>query len=137
MLAIIILFIAAVGDRLTKMAALKDPHRTISILWRIFWFEPYANTTGPLYLPLSPTIALVLAIAIGVFAGFLFLRAPSTLQRVAFGLIALGVLSNAYDRYVYGYVIDVFRVVNSLSFNVADVFIVLGIALILPSLILT
>ncbi len=136
MLAFVILFILAVADRLIKISALNHPHQTIALLWRIFWYMPYANTASLIALPISPDVALVIAAAIGIFCFYLFLRTDRFFTKLAFGFIAIGVLSNAYDRYAFGYVIDVFRVVNSISFNVADIFIALGIALILPALVL-
>ncbi len=41
-------------------------------------------------------------------------------------LLAAGVLSNLYDRLLYGSVLDIFSVPHLVVFNLADIFILLG-----------
>jgi len=77
-----------------------------------------------------PFFAVVGVLALGFF-GYEFLReGPSTLQRVALGLIIGGALGNGYDRVIRGAVVDfldfVFHGWHYWAFNLADSFIVCG-----------
>lgn len=80
---------------------------------------------------------LLLGFALGaIVLLFVWLwRSRSRLSALALGLIVGGALGNAYDRWAYGAVADFFRFhVGDLSwyiFNLADVAIVAGVALLL------
>jgi signal peptidase II len=56
-------------------------------------------------------------------------RRASTMEQVAYALIVAGAFGNAADRLVRGYVIDFIEIHRWPIFNVADIAIVVGIAL--------
>jgi signal peptidase II len=56
-------------------------------------------------------------------------RRASTMEQVAYALIVAGAFGNAADRLVRGYVIDFIEIHRWPIFNVADVAIVVGVAL--------
>jgi signal peptidase II len=80
---------------------------------------------------------LLLAVTLGAtaFLGFWLWRAATKIAGLGLGLIVGGALGNAYDRLTYGYVADFYHFhVGSFSwyvFNLADVAIVAGVALLL------
>ncbi len=80
-------------------------------------------------------LLLALALAAIVLLFVWLWRSRSRLSALALGLIIGGALGNAYDRWAYGAVADFFRFhVGDLSwyvFNLADVAIVAGVALLL------
>jgi signal peptidase II len=53
----------------------------------------------------------------------------TSIEHLAFGLIAAGAIGNVIDRAARGYVVDFIHVTHWPVFNVADVAIVLGIAM--------
>lgn len=128
MFAVIVLFVFATADRLTKVIALTFHHNT-SLIGEVLLFQSSANPGGLLGAPIPRTLLLTLTVVIGCTFVFLALRARETNEQLAFGFVALGVASNGYDRIAYAYVIDVFRFF-SLSFNLADLYIIAGVLLV-------
>ncbi len=51
-------------------------------------------------------------------------------SRIGFALVCIGALSNMIDRVIYGYVIDYLRMITSM-FNLADVYILVGVIILL------
>ncbi|HUB64858.1 MAG TPA: signal peptidase II [Methylocella sp.] len=78
---------------------------------------------------------LVLTLAATVFLGIWLWRAPTKIAGLGLGLIVGGALGNAYDRLAYGFVADFYHFhIGSFSwyvFNIADVGIVAGVALLI------
>lgn len=76
-----------------------------------------------------PKIAIILIsiIFFGVLAYFYF-RAKNEFIIIGLIFVALGALSNFADRIIYGHAIDYFLVTISM-FNLADVLIVIGVAI--------
>ncbi len=72
---------------------------------------------------------LSLAVSIGLMAMAWFGSSLSRLEQIAFGFILAGALGNGLDRFLFGYVVDFldFRLIQFPVFNLADVFINLGI----------
>lgn len=126
MLVVLVLFFLATLDRLAKVASLQGTLPTISPLGEVVNFFGTANPNGVLSLPLSSLSLLVLTFLVGVFLLVLITKEKNRLNRFLFAMIALGVFSNGYDRLMYGFVVDTFRFLNTLSFNLADCFIVVG-----------
>lgn len=99
----------------------------------------YAENRGMAFSMLSGrTILLVLAtIAILIGVVVWLMRSPemSGLQRVALWMIVGGGAGNLYDRLVQGYVIDFIRpdFIEFAVFNLADVFVCVGVGLALLS----
>ena len=91
-------------------------------------------------LQLHPMILLVLMLGATVFLGLWMWRSHSRITSVGLGLIVGGALGNAYDRWNYGAVADFFHFhidterygrLSWYVFNIADVAIVAGVALLL------
>ena len=66
------------------------------------------------------TLLLVLAAIAVLLIIFSLYRSSSRMVRWAFVLIAAGTVSNLADRLLYGHVVDLFSVLGSSSFNLAD-----------------
>jgi signal peptidase II len=80
-------------------------------------------------------VALALAVLVALFALLRGTLRASSVAQVGFGLVAGGALGNVIDRVVHGYVIDFVSVPHFFIFNVADVAIAVGLALVAsPSL---
>ena len=48
-------------------------------------------------------------------------------NRVLLGGALFGIACNSYDKFRYGHIVDTFRLINGLSFNLADILIVIGV----------
>lgn len=136
----IVAFIAFLLDRLTKYWIVQNftLAQTQPLLSGIFHFT-YVTNPGAAFslfagkgewlrwLSLAVSLALV---ALASFGPKLHLW-----DQLGYGLILGGALGNGIDRFVLGYVIDFldFRLINFPVFNLADVFINIGIACLLVS----
>ena len=81
--------------------------------------------------------SLVVCAGLAVFL-FAYLRDQATwLETISIALIVAGGLGNAWDRFAYGYVVDFFNCtfVDFPVFNVADIGVTCGIALLVIALI--
>ena len=78
---------------------------------------------------------LIVTLAATAFLGFWLWRAATKTAGLGLGLIVGGALGNAYDRLTYGFVADFYHFhIGSFSwyvFNLADVAIVAGVALLI------
>jgi signal peptidase II len=78
-----------------------------------------------------------LAAVVSIWLAYALTRAPSTLERWAFSLILGGALANGIDRAARGYVVDFldfhWRGMHWPAFNVADMAITAGAALMIAS----
>jgi len=76
---------------------------------------------------------LSLAVSIGLIALASFGPALSTFEQLGYGFILGGAVGNGIDRFATGYVVDFldFRLINFAVFNLADVFINVGIVCLL------
>ncbi len=81
----------------------------------------------------APLLLVGGALAVVALLVVLVRRRGPTLTRAAFGLIAAGAIGNYLDRLCRGYVVDFIRVPHWPTFNVADIYVTLGIALLLWS----
>lgn len=71
------------------------------------------------------TTVLFLLIGIGILV-YLFFKS-SSVNLVYLVLIASGAGSNILDRFIYGGVVDYIHIMQITTFNLADIFIVLGL----------
>jgi signal peptidase II len=81
------------------------------------------------------SVAVCAALAVFLFA---YLRNEATwLETISVALIVAGGLGNAWDRFAYGYVVDFFNCtfIDFPVFNVADIGVTCGIALLVIALI--
>ena len=120
-------------DRLIKIIALKG------LLTESFWFLGYPRFTlhknfGLAFdLPLARGIIIVLSLVFIMFLVFLLLRDLKKDKTCFSGLVFMiaGALANLIDRVQYGFVVDMIEVFPGSIWNIADVMILLGIALII------
>jgi len=84
------------------------------------WLEP--ETRLPIIVALQSLGALALSIA-------LLRRRSFDLYAAAFALVLAGALGNLLDRVIRGYVVDFIRVPHWPVFNLADVWITIGVGL--------
>lgn len=83
----------------------------------------------------------VLVLAITVFLTVMLAKTQTTLSRIAYASIISGALGNLIDRFLRGYVVDFvsvhwFHKYHFYVFNVADIFITCGSALIILDVLL-
>jgi len=107
-----------------------------------FFYIRYINNTGASFGILSNS--KVLLIILSIIAIIIILRYMNTFKKtkmnlIGFALILGGILGNLADRILYGYVKDFLDFVifnyNYPVFNLADIFIVLGVIILIISII--
>ncbi len=125
-LGFVLAFLLAILDRLLKMSVENPIFANRLIGWRFFGFERFHNMgiafgiPLPLWLVIPLTFLFLIALAIWIKK----IDTPTT--KLAFLIIFVGALSNAFDRVTYGYTIDYLRVINAII-NIADLFVIVGI----------
>ncbi len=124
------------GDRFLKYWALKHwGNREVEIVKNFFQLELFKNYNIAFGLPAPQNLIIVFNIFIlaGLVYYFLILnyRQGRVLLKISLLLIIVGGVSNLYDRLNYGFVADYINIFYFPVFNLADVMISLGAALIL------
>lgn len=144
LLYLITLLVIIVGDQFTKhlVSSSMQLGQSQQIIDNFFYFT-YAHNTGVAWgmlaghLWLFIIVALVSAVLMIVF--FIRTRRDEVLTRFGLVLTFAGMAGNLIDRVVFGYVRDFIDVVifnyNFPIFNVADMAVVIGVALIIIEII--
>ena len=104
-----------------------------------FFYITYVKNTGVAWSILSGKINLIIVITLIIIAILIIYifnkKSYSVLEIISYSMILSGSIGNLIDRIIYGYVIDYlsFKIFNYNFpvFNLADVFIVVSILLIL------
>ncbi|MFZ4648522.1 MAG: signal peptidase II [Patescibacteria group bacterium] len=124
-----------VADRITKYFAINNllPKINIGGFLKLS-FTP--NSFIAFSLPLSGTPLMIIIssviIALVLFIIYLIInKKTETLEAILLTTILFGAISNYTDRINYGFVIDYIDIKNFTVFNLADVMIVLGAAVII------
>ncbi len=131
-LLILVIFII---DRITKIKVIKDfsnekyfinDYINIDLIWNIgIGFGFLSTNSSLLYNSITFLIATVLVIL------FYFLIISKSLEKIIYAIIIGGALGNFYDRIIYRAVPDFLDIhynnFHWFTFNVADIFISLGI----------
>lgn len=125
-------------DRLSKILAVKylEPMGSYPLIENVFHLT-FAKNDGAAFSLLSNKqlfLIIVTAVVICFVLGLLYKSVStgaSPWLSLALALISGGAIGNWIDRILYNYVVDYFefRFINFAIFNVADVFIVCGTAL--------
>lgn len=137
----LVAFISLVLDRLTKLWVvqtfpLTNPPQTLPLWPGVFHFT-YVTNTGAAFSLFANGSGwlrwLSLAVSAGLMAMAWFGPKMNRWEQAGFGFILGGALGNGIDRFVSGEVVDFldFRLINFPVFNLADVFINVGIACLL------
>ena len=104
-----------------------------------FFYITYVRNTGAAWSIFANNtwfIIVISLIIIGVLVFYIYKNRPKILlEKVGYSLILGGAVGNFLDRIIYGYVVDFFDFnifgYNYPIFNLADVFIVVGIFLLI------
>ncbi len=119
------------SDRVLKIIATKNIFNgeKYTIIKNILYFDFFKNYNIAFSIPVSNLVAIILSITLLILMIIYFVKLKEVSKR-CFGpiiLVFIGALSNIIDRIKFGYVIDYLNFININVFNLADVFIVLGI----------
>lgn len=128
------------GDQFTKHLVASSMHlgQSQEIIDNFFYFT-YAQNTGVAWGMLAGHLDLFIVIALlsAVFMIYFFIKTKSGEVLTRFGLVLTfaGMVGNLIDRIVFGYVRDFIDFVifnyNFPIFNIADIAVVIGVALII------
>ncbi|GAB1540817.1 signal peptidase II [Scytonema sp. NUACC21] len=127
-------------DQLTKYWVVQTFNlgQTQALLPGIFHFT-YVTNTGAAFSLLSGKVEwlrwLSLGVSLALIAMAWFGSVLNFWDQLGYGFILGGALGNGIDRFILGYVVDFldFRLINFPVFNLADVFINVGIVCLLIS----
>ncbi len=131
------LFIISV-DYFTKALAVNylKPRHTLPVIKDVFHFT-YCENTGGAFSIFSGNpylLAFISLLFIGIAVAYIIVKKPkSHLLLCSLCMICAGGIGNVIDRIVKGYVVDFFdfRIINFAVFNVADIFVCVGMALLI------
>ena len=131
-------------DRITKHAAQRAlaPHGVKTAVQGILSWA-YTQNRGAAFSLLNGSGMLLVLLTLALIGLLLvyLLRHPqnSSMERTGLWLIIGGGLGNLWDRLLYGYVIDFIRLdfVNFAVFNIADIFVCGGAALVVLSVLIS
>ena len=127
---VLLFFVLAIGtlaDRLTKSLAIAEPILATPLIKGVLSFEPGVNARGPLGLIVTDSLFFILAVALVVVLAILIWSETEPANRAFLAGALFGIASNSYDKFRYGHIVDTFRLIGGLSFNLADVLIVIGV----------
>ena len=126
-------------DQITKYAVVKEfvtVGNTLPLWQDVFHFT-YVINTGAAFsffrgqVEVLRWISLIVSLLLIVFVWFT--PRLTLLEQLGYGFILSGAIGNGIDRFLFGYVVDFldFRLINFPIFNLADVFINIGVLLLL------
>jgi len=125
-------------DQLTKLLIVQNFKLGDTLpLWSGIFHFTYVRNTGAAFSLFSQGGSwlrwLSLAVSLGLIALAWFGPALNRFEQLGYGFILGGALGNGIDRFAAGYVVDFldFRLIKFPVFNLADVFINVGIACLL------
>ena len=137
---IILSIIFLVIDQISKILIIKllEPNEVITII-KNFFYIIYTNNTGAAFSILLGKRIFLIVVAILIIGILLYYikknKVDGKLNIIAFSLIIGGSLGNLIDRIVIGYVRDFIDFVifnyNFPIFNIADIAITIGVALVI------
>ena len=137
---ILISFIGIVLDRIIKSLLLlnMDMGDSITII-NNFWNITLISNTGAAFSVLSSNTPFLIIVSLFtiILIYFLFIKGQElkNYQKILYGILLGGIIGNLIDRIIYGAVVDYldFNIFgyNFPVFNLADIFIVVGVILII------
>jgi len=116
-------------DRLLKIFALGYLTKPINVIGEIFKLSLAKNYNIAFSIPFSGPILnifITIIIAILIYIILILAKKQEYTQAGYLTIIAFGAISNVYDRFRYGFVIDYFDLKYYTVFNIADSMIVIG-----------
>lgn len=118
----------ALLDRLLKMSVESSVFSNKVIGWRFFAFERFHNLGIAFGIPIPLWIVVPLTLLFLTALSIWVKKINISAAKLAFFMIFVGALSNAFDRVTYGYTIDYLRIIDAII-NIADILVVAGITL--------
>ena len=126
-------------DQITKYVVVREfvnVGNTLPLWQDVFHFT-YVINTGAAFsffrgqVEILRWISLLVSLMLIVFVWFT--PRLTLLEQLGYGFILSGAIGNGIDRFLFGYVVDFldFRLINFPIFNLADVFINIGVLLLL------
>lgn len=137
----IVAFLGLILDQITKywvVQTFSELGETLPLWAGVFHFT-YVTNTGAAFSFFSNGVRwlrwLSLGVSIGLIAFAWFGPRMRLAEQLGYGFVLAGALGNGIDRFLFGYVVDFldFRLIQFPVFNLADVFINIGIVLLLFS----
>ena len=130
---LLISFLCFALDQITKMVIVGnlDVGQSIGIIKNFFNITLVYNK-GAAFSMFKNSGVFLIIISLLVVIFLLYYIIKSNLKKhevIIYGIITGGILGNLYDRIIYGAVVDFLQVGSFPIFNLADVFIVCGIVL--------
>ncbi len=116
-------------DRISKLLIIKTG---ITFGGPVFYVEPSRNIGGAFSAPLPLWFLIVfslIAILVLVWWAYAVYKHQQYFKLLGVGLMLIGGMSNLLDR-LQGGVVDIFYISTGLSFNVSDVYLVIGLGII-------
>ena len=136
LLNILIPLIGIVVDQIVKYWAATDLQARGTIpLWEGVFHLTYCENTGAAFSMFSGQRWMLLAVTIVLLVGLLYALCKNWMQnpfgRMSLRLIISGAIGNMIDRFLLGYVVDLFdfRLINFPIFNVADILLCVGVGM--------
>lgn len=136
LLNILIPLIGIVADQSVKYWAATDLRARGTIpLWEGVFHLTYCENTGAAFSMFSGQRWLLLAVTVVLLAGLLYALRKNWMQnafgRMSLRLIIAGAMGNMIDRFLLGYVVDLFdfRLIHFPIFNVADILLCVGVGM--------
>lgn len=142
---ILIIILGLIADRITKIWALKNLYVNgdVVIIKNIFGFSYLENRGAAFGIFQNKVMLLSIVTSIVVLVMIYYLikyRPSSRFLRISLAMIITGAIGNLIDRFVYKYVVDFILVHYKTiyyfpTFNVADMFVVVGTCILALSII--
>lgn len=142
---ILIIFLGLILDRVTKIWALKSLYVNgdVVIIKNIFAFSYLENRGAAFGIFQNKVMLLSIVTSIVVLAMIFYLvkyRPKAIFLRLSIAMIITGAIGNLIDRFVYKFVVDFIlvhykKIYYFPTFNVADMFVVIGTCLLALSII--
>ncbi|BAU65097.1 lipoprotein signal peptidase [Stanieria sp. NIES-3757] len=135
----LIAIVGLIVDQLSKYLVVQsftEVGNTLPLWQGVFHFT-YVINTGAAFSAFRGGVGWLRWLSLAVSLGLMILawRGPKLplLEQLGYGFILAGALGNGIDRFVFGYVVDFLdvRLIQFPVFNLADVFINVGIVLLL------
>jgi signal peptidase II len=134
----LIIIIGIIIDRLTKLWAINRlaPDRDMVIIKDFFTFS-YVENRGAAFGIFQHRVNLLAVVTIVIIAGMIYYliknRQETLLFRISMAMIISGAIGNLIDRIQYKFVVDFilvhYKTAHFPNFNIADVLVVIGTAL--------
>ena len=140
---VIIVFVICILDQLVKFIIAKnfDPYEKLVLIKGFFKLE-YVKNIGISFGMLGGQKLIIILISMIIIAFMIYdlIKSDSKLHSAACTLIISGALGNLIDRVIRGYVVDYlsFTILKKdlAIFNIADIYIVFGVGLLITSIII-